>query len=327
MSTVGQRENRPIFQLFDLRSTQMLRRRGFTLIELLVVISIIALLIGILLPALQKARETANQMKNSSNQRSIMQSLSIFGNDHDQRWPNYQIPMALPHETDRDQFGNSTESRFGALLYGEYFGASIINNPADGLIRTAEGDFARPDRNEGWGYSVGGTTQIEADGAVGENLLSYAMLGLGANDAPDPGDNEVGNHPEWQMNVNSEAVILADRTNDFDEGQTYRDGEGPGDTEPTKSVWNETKWEGTMAWGDSHATFENTRFVNTKVQGNAITHPAPGQDEDSETAQGDDIWMDNDQPDNGDTGTWENNIWMEDPNMEYDGYAHGGGGM
>jgi prepilin-type N-terminal cleavage/methylation domain-containing protein/prepilin-type processing-associated H-X9-DG protein len=56
--------------------------RAFTLVELLVVIGIIALLISILLPALSKAREQANQLKCSAQQRQILLGMYLHANDH-----------------------------------------------------------------------------------------------------------------------------------------------------------------------------------------------------------------------------------------------------
>jgi len=69
---------------------------GFTLVELLVVIGIIALLISILMPALRKAREQANGVACSSNQRQLMQAFLMFAAEHQGRLPgnftDYQNP-------------------------------------------------------------------------------------------------------------------------------------------------------------------------------------------------------------------------------------------
>ncbi|MEM1071834.1 MAG: type II secretion system protein [Planctomycetota bacterium] len=78
-------------------NTQSRKHRGFTLIELLVVIAIIALLIGILLPALGKARRSAQQLKDSTQIRTIIQALNLFAQDNDGDFP-------LPSRIDKNDF-------------------------------------------------------------------------------------------------------------------------------------------------------------------------------------------------------------------------------
>jgi len=106
-------------------------RRGFSLVELLVVTAIMGVLLGIALPALTSARRRARSVLNTNNQRNVVDGVTNYALDHDDRYPesvatvgvqrghwNWQEPMMLTG------FRSRSPRHFrsmGAYL-GEYIG-------------------------------------------------------------------------------------------------------------------------------------------------------------------------------------------------------------
>ncbi|MCK4342758.1 MAG: prepilin-type N-terminal cleavage/methylation domain-containing protein [Phycisphaerae bacterium] len=70
-----------------MKSTSVRARGGFTLIELLVVVAIIALLISILLPSLSRAKEQAKIVDCLANERSTIQSTTLYLMDSNDNFP------------------------------------------------------------------------------------------------------------------------------------------------------------------------------------------------------------------------------------------------
>ena len=61
---------------------------GFSLLEVLVVMGIIAMLAGILFPTVQKAKRHANRLLTRSNQRQIVQAVTVYAVGNDDHFPD-----------------------------------------------------------------------------------------------------------------------------------------------------------------------------------------------------------------------------------------------
>lgn len=101
--------------MYGLNPLQVVRK-GFTLIELLVVVAIIALLVAILVPSLDMARESAQGVVCSSNQRQIGLAINMYLNDSNDRFP---MPVAADYK--------------GMTYYGSYLSNAkgVLICPAD----------------------------------------------------------------------------------------------------------------------------------------------------------------------------------------------------
>ncbi len=135
------------------------------------VLSIIALLIGLLMPALASARQTARQLKGTTQVRGIHMGLVLFAQSNNTYYPGCTSYGKVTQPT--------VEQRFSLLLEQQYFPGTYLVSPAE--------------QRDAW-----------VNGPVTTDHYSYSLLMVSAS-------NSGTREQQWRDTQASNAPVLSDR--------------------------------------------------------------------------------------------------------------------
>jgi prepilin-type N-terminal cleavage/methylation domain-containing protein len=157
--------------------------KGFTLIELLVVIAIIAILAAMLLPALAQAKQHAQRIKCTSNEKELGLGFAIWGSDHSDI-----IPPAAIYGSDTggqlswDDYihyslgGHDNAADLAGALTASNAVPQVLRCPADIINRLGVGgglDYGNDLQRRSYAMSLGGS--VTAPGAGSRSNPSIAL--------------------------------------------------------------------------------------------------------------------------------------------------------